>query len=180
MYEITMATPDDAAEICIIRDEAWIDTYPNEELRITKENIQVNARGLNGEFVPRRINWLKEKIANNGDNWIAYVGKDDGAVRGFVIASINDGNRRHINSLYVMPGYQSKGLGKILMQKALEWLGNSEDIYLEVTSYNHIAIHFYELFGFIKTDNIVEEEQGRPPFITPIPQAEMVRRAKSY
>ncbi len=55
MTEIKLASPDDAAVICQIRDEAWLDSYPNQDLGITKEQIRVNAQGKHGEFVPRRI-----------------------------------------------------------------------------------------------------------------------------
>lgn len=176
---IERAVPDNAEIICEIRDEAWIDTYPNERLGITPEAVKINAQGLNGEFIPRRIAGLKAKIAANNGTWIAYVAKVDGVVRGVVIASTDGTNRKFLNSLYVKPGFQGKGLGAKLMQRALNWLGNREDIYLEVTSYNDNAIRFYERFGFEKTNNKIEEEPNRPSFMIPVPQIEMVRRASS-
>lgn len=176
-FEVKLATPNDAEIICDIRDQAWLDTYPNEEMGITVEDVRINAQGQNGEFVPRRIAWLKGKISDGDDNWIAYVGKDDNDIRGFVIASTDDKGRKFVNSLYVKPGFQGKGLGKQLMQQALNWLGDKDDIYLEVASYNDDAIRFYERFGFVKTDNDTEEESDRPDYVTPIPQIEMVLRA---
>ena len=175
--EITAARPEDAAVICYIRDEAWLQTYPNEELGITKEQIRINAQGLHGEFVPRRIAWLQDKLSHMDSAWTAYVAKIDGTVRGFVIASTDEHGRKFLNSIYVEPGYQGHGLGGKLMQQALEFLGNEADIYLEVTSYNQNAIRFYERLGFVKTGNPVEEEADRPSYITPVPQIEMVLRA---
>lgn len=178
-FEIELATPDDAEVICDIRDEAWLDTYPNEEIGITVEDVRINAKGQKGEFVPRRVAWLKKKISAPDNNWVTYVGKDEDAIRGFVIASIDGKGRKFVNSLYVKPDFQGKGLGKQLMQQALNWLGNEDDIYLEVTSYNEDAIRFYERFGFVKTDNKVEEDPERPDYITPIPQIEMVLRVSN-
>ncbi len=171
---IEPATPSDAEAICQIRDDAWLQTYPNEELGITEENIRLNAQGKDGVFVPRRVAWLKGKLAEMDETWTAYVAKIDGVVRGFVIASTDDNGRKFLNSIYIEPGYQAKGLGSQLMQKALEFLGNDADIYLEVTSYNDNAIRFYERLGFIKTGNPVEEEADRPSYMTSVPQIEMV------
>ncbi|HUC87193.1 MAG TPA: GNAT family N-acetyltransferase [Candidatus Saccharimonadales bacterium] len=179
LTEIIRAVPNDAEVICSIRDAAWMGTYPNEELGITLEDVRINAQGLNGEFVPRRIAWFKQKIAEDDENWVAYVGKIDNDVRGFVVASRNDEGRRLVNSIYVEPGFQGKGLGRKLMDKALDWLGGEEDIYFEVASYNDAAIRFYERFGFEKTENKVEEEPDRPSYITPIPQIEMILKPAS-
>lgn len=176
--EIEPATPDDAEVMCSIRDEAWLATYPNEKLGITEANVRVNAQGLDGEFVPRRVAWLKDKITNTDGNWKAYVGKVDDEVRGFVIASTDDKGRNFLNSIYVKPRFQGEGIGSKLMQKALDWLGRDEDIYLEVANYNDNAISFYERLGFVKTDNEVREEIDRPSYITPIPQLEMILRPK--
>lgn len=178
LIEIELATPGDAETICRIRDEAWIDAYPSEELGLTAEDIRINAQGLNGEFVPRRVKWFKKKIAETNDDWIAYVGKMEGVVRGFVVASKDDSGRMFLNSLYVEPDSQGKGLGGKLMQTAMDWLGDDEDIYLEVASHNDKAIHFYEKFGFEKTDSIVPGDPDRPSYIKPIPQTEMVLRAR--
>lgn len=176
--KIELATPDDAEVICSIRDEAWIDAYPDEELGLTAENVKVNAQGLNGEFIPRRIAWFKKKIAEENENWITYVGKIDDVIRGFVVVSKDERGRNFINSVYVKPDFQGQGLGTKLIQKAFEWLGNSEDIYLEVASHNDHAIHFYEEFGFKKTGTIVEGDPDAPSYIKPIPQIEMVLKCK--
>ncbi|NJP03911.1 GNAT family N-acetyltransferase [Candidatus Gracilibacteria bacterium] len=46
----------------------------------------------------------------------------------------------------MLENYQGQGLGKRLMQKALEWFDNDEDIILETSSPD--AQRFYERFGF--------------------------------
>lgn len=172
--EVARALPDDAEIICDIRDRAWIDAYPNSKLGITAKDIEINAKGLHGEFVPKRIAWFKDKLAKNDENWICYTAQIDNVAVGFVIASNEDDGRKFINSIYIEPDFQGKGLGKTLMQQVLDWLGDDEDIYLEVLSYNQNAINFYKQFGFEQTDTTVPEEPNLPAFIKSLPQIEMI------
>lgn len=175
--EIEKAVPDDAEIICDIRDKAWIDTYPNPELGITAQDIEINAKGLHGEFVPRRIAYLKDKLTKpERADGATFVAKIDGKVVGFVDPSIEDGKRR-IGSIYVAPEAQGKGIGSKLMQQAFDWHGRGEDIFLEVVAYNQNAINFYKRFGFEQTDAPVPEEPNRPAFMKSLPQVEMVLKA---
>lgn len=175
---IERAVPGDAATICDIRDQAWIAAYPNPELGITAEDIKVNAQGLHGEFVPRRIAYLQKEIAaEDGINQVTFVAKVDGKVVGYVAPRHDADGHRMISMIYVLPEYQGKGIGSKLLQRALDWFGHDQDIFLEVVSYNQSAIHFYEKFGFEKTNNVPEEETGRPSYMKSIPQIEMVLRA---
>ena len=174
--EIVPATPDNAEIICDIRDKAWIDAYPNSELGITPQDIEINAKGLHGEFVPRRIAYLKEKLTTpNRPDGATFVAKSNGYVVGFVDPSIEDGKRR-IGAIYVTPEAQGTGIGSKLMQQALQWHGRNDDIFLEVVTYNQNAIDFYKRFGFEQTDTVVPEESNRPDFMKALPQIEMVLR----
>lgn len=176
---IKSASPDDAEIICDIRDKAWIEAYPNPELGITVKDIEINAKGLHGEFVPKRIAWFKEKLSKNDENWICFVAQTNNVTVGFVVASTEDDGKKFINSIYIEPTFQGKGLGTMLMQRALDWLGNDEDVYLEVLSYNQNAIDFYKRSGFEKTDAVVPLEEGAPDYIKPLPQIEMVLKTES-
>ena len=94
-----------------------------------------------------------------------------------MVASKEDGGRKIINSIYIEPPFQGKGIGSMLMKKALDWLGDDKDIYLEVLSYNQNAINFYKSFGFEQTDAIVPEEPNLPNLIKTLPQIEMMMKA---
>lgn len=178
VVEIVKATPDDAEIICDIRDQAWIEAYPNLELGITAKDIEVNAKGLNGEFVPKRIAYLKNKLSSpDRSDGATFVAKIDGKVVGFADPSIEYGKRR-VGAIFVAPEAQGKGVGSELMKQDLDWHGRDEDIYLEVIAYNQNAIDFYKRFGFVQTDAIVPEEDA-PDYIKPLPQIEMVLKAKT-
>lgn len=172
---IDRAMPQDAEVICDIRDRAWLESYPNDSLGITKDDIRMNAQGPNGEFVPRRIAYLKQQFAQNDHTGLrTYVAKVDNKIVGYTDPRIDEQGRKCIGAMYVAPEFQGCGVGGVLMRKALDVLGRDEDIYLEVVSYNNKAVGFYEHFGFQKTDALVPREEGRPDYLTDIPQIEMV------
>jgi len=176
---VERATPEDAEAICDIRDKAWLETYPNAELGITEDDIRLNAQGPNGEFVPRRIAYLKEQFAKDDGSGIGtFVAKVEGKVVGYSDPHIDERGRRRIGAMYVAPEAQGMGVGGKLMHQALDVLGRDEDIYLEVISYNHKAIGYYEHYGFEKTDAVIPEEEGRPSYMRSLPQIEMVLKAK--
>lgn len=173
--EIERATPDDAEIICDIRDRAWLEAYPNAELGITAGDVKLNAQGRNGEFIPRRIAHLKEKLAKNDDaNPGTFVAKIDGKVVGYMDPIIDEQGRRCIDALYVAPEAQGKGVGGKLMRKVLDLYGRDQDIFLNVVSYNQNAIDIYKHFGFEKIDTVVPEEPNRPAYLKSLPLIEMV------
>ena len=92
-----------------------------------------------------------QKIAHSGidNNWIAKDGDD-------VVGFITFGNCRdedladagEIFAIYVLEKYYGSGLGYLLMEKALEELGDRGKIALWVFKDNPRAIRFYRRFGF--------------------------------
>lgn len=175
---IERAVPEDAEVICDIRDVARIDAYPNAELGITAEQIRINCVGLNGEFLPRRVEHTRKQLGEaEGIDGTIFVAKIDGKVVGFADPDLDEKGRHFIGMIYVYPEYQGTGIGGKLMKAALDYFGREEDIYLEVVSYNEKSIGFYEHIGFEKTDEKASEEEGRPDFIVSLPQTVMVLRA---
>jgi len=178
--KIERAVPNDAETICDIRDRAWLKAYPNAELGVTEDDIRVNAQGRAGEFLPRRIAYLKERFTKDaGTSLTTFVARANGKVLGYVDPHIDEQNRRSISAIYVAPEAQGMGIGGKLMRQTLDLFGRDKDIFLEVVSYNQNAIDFYKRFGFEQTDAIVPEEEGRPDYLKSLPQIEMVLRAKS-
>ena len=91
------------------------------------------AQGPNGEYVPRRIAYLKEQLAKENDTGeTTFVAKIDGRVVGFINPRIDEQGHRRVGAIYVSPESQGEGVGSKLMKYALDCYGSDKDIYLEV------------------------------------------------
>ena len=174
---VERAVADDAEAINNVLRQTWLNTYPNEQAGITEEDIRLRVEGENGERIPERIQRWKDNIEKADDSKAVYVARINGRVIGMTAPGITDGRRR-VGALYVLPEAQGMGVGKMLMEKGLEWHGDNEDIYLAVASYNQKAIDFYGHYGFEKTGAVIEDE-GDVYGNTKIPEIEMVRKAKT-
>lgn len=171
---VELARSEDAEKISELLRVTWMATYPNEAEGITEEDIRLRTEGANGERIPKNIeNWRKriEATDNSGAVFVARIGND---IVGMAGPGIINGER-HVGALYVLPGAQGKGVGSKLMKQLLGWHGDTEDIYLNVASYNQNAINFYERFGFTTTDKQVVDE-GNVYGDTKIPEIQMVLR----
>lgn len=119
----------------------------------------------------------KRRIARYSDpKFHIWVAESGGKVVGFCSA-VKEREVNRIMAIYVLPNYQSRGIGKSLMIKAFDWLGDSKDISVNVVRYNDNAIRFYERMGFEKTDREgVFDDIARLPTGKVIPEIQMVKR----
>jgi GNAT superfamily N-acetyltransferase len=174
---IERALPEDAEAVSELLRQTWLATYPNAKAGITEEDIRLRTEGENGERIPQNVENWRKRIESDDGSVAVFVARTDGKVLGMAALGIIDGKRK-IGAMYVLPEAQGKGVGSILMQNALEWHGDKEDIYLLVASYNQNAIDFYKRFGFEQTDTPIVDE-GNVYGDTHIPEIKMIKRAKS-
>lgn len=170
--QVIEAIPGDVYAIRQIQKLTWLDTYPNLEVGITREDIETRFASDDTEEGKKRMEERRQRFYN--PNRHMYVAKDGEKVIGFSGAEKEEHNGR-IQSLYLLPEYQGHGVGRKLMEAALTWLGSEQDIYLNVASYNDKAIAFYEKFGFKKTGKDVTDPVAVLPSGKTIPEIEMVR-----
>lgn len=139
---ITVASQDDVPAILAIRRITWLATYPDDKYGITysdiEEHLDKKDRGAAKIWRRRMETGVKSRT------WIARIRS---GIVGFVSARKGD-SCNQLMALYVHPEYQGQGVGTVLMDEALKWLGVKQKIKLEVVSYNTAAIGFYGKFGF--------------------------------
>lgn len=165
--EIQEASISDAEALSNIQKNTWIDTYISEEYGITKEDILAKGMGT-----PLHI--AKWEATIEKPNTKAFVAKVSGVAVGFCFAK-KEGNQGRIGSIYILPEFHAKGLGRKLMDQAILYLGRENPILLEVATYNKNAINFYKKMGFKETGGQIAEDQTvRFPNGMILPEIEMV------
>lgn len=166
--EIKEATTDDVFGISDVQKESWLATYPNKEFGITKEDILSENFHSEGR-IEKRIDIIK----NTNSNTKFFVAKDGEKVVGYCCAQkFEDFNK--IKSIYILPDFKRRGIGKGLLNKAFEFFEDNKPIKLSVAIYNQNAIDFYEKLGFVKGQKFEQNPEGVFVSGREIPEIEMI------
>lgn len=169
--QVTDGITDDAEGILEVQKTTWIDTYQNEELGITKKDIQARFN-FTAEERAEKIENCKKSINDLSSHF--WVAKDKGEVIGFSVTRKWD-DHNEIRAIYVLPDFQWKGVGKRLFEKGLEWLGSDKEIRIGVASYNKKAIDFYKNFGFVENIRPYTLEPHTLPSGKVIPEIQLIK-----
>lgn len=173
--KVSKAVPDDALGINTVFYKAWLATYPNEEAGITVEDIEESYKD---RLSPERIEKGKERLRNTSENELRLVAKAGGEVIG-VSRVIRDEEFNKLQTLYVLPEHQGKGVGTALWEEGKKFLDTTKDTVLEVATYNTNAINFYKKLGFEDTGRRITDERFRMKSGNIVPELEMKRRKES-
>jgi GrpB-like predicted nucleotidyltransferase (UPF0157 family)/ribosomal protein S18 acetylase RimI-like enzyme len=161
--------PEDARDIQEVFYKTWLDTYPNEEAGITVEDIEDKYKDV---FTDEAIQTRAEKITHPAEGQTMFVARDGSKVVGFCRV-IQEEDRSKLSTIYVLPEYQGKGVGRSLWNDAQNVLDKSKDIFVEVATYNTNSIEFYKKLGFEDTgrrfNDVIPMKSGAT-----IPEMEMV------
>ncbi len=168
---VSLASPEDALAIVKIQAEVWLQTYPNEALGITKEDIL--AKNLAN---PLRAERWRKTIESTDKGYRVWVAKDGGDVIGYCLAKRGE-QENYVDALYLLAEYQGKGVAQQLMAEAFAWLGSAKPIGLGVVTYNARAIAFYRKLGFRES---TESPEPVPPLPSGriLPVVKMIKRAE--
>ena len=156
---VRLAAGEDVPAIVGIRCRVWHDTYPNERHGITVEDIE------SLHFAAPRIyeRWCR-RVESPGLGHRTWVAERKGTVLGFLHAY--DANGPWINSLDVDPPARRTGVGRALLEEALDHFGLGASVGLQVVAYNDRAIAFYRAMGFFPSGEAVPPvapfPSGRP------------------
>ena len=168
--EIRDASPDDAEAINTVLYEAWLATYPNEEAGVTIEDIEDSYKD---RFSDERLKKSRERLTNLPENERRLVAVSGDRVIGVARVIREEGNGK-LQTLYVLPEYQGKGVGTALWEEGKRFFDPGQDIYLEVADYNENAINFYKRLGFTETGKRIVDERFRMKSGSIVPEIEMV------
>ncbi|MDO8510392.1 MAG: GNAT family N-acetyltransferase [bacterium] len=166
---IENARPSDARGIQTVFYKTWLDTYPNEQYGITRDDVEDRYK----EAFTTRLVKRENQIQNLPPNHRFFVARDRGSVTGVCHAIVHN-DRNELQAIYVLPEYQGKGIGKMLWERALNFFDPRKDIYVKVAVYNQKAIGFYKRFGFQETGKTFSDERFRMKSGALIPELELV------
>ncbi len=151
---IDVAQPDDVEALYDLVCKTWLATYPNEEIGITKEDIESR---FTETMTPQWIAEQKENLSHESSDEIVVIAKLNGRVVG-MCSVVTSGDINEISALYVLPEYQKKGVGNQLLEKIHTFLDPEKETQIQVASYNIAAVDFYTSHGFeVKSGELFDE-----------------------
>ena len=134
--KIRKAINSDAVNISALGICTWIDTYA------TTGVFDKISRYIHTEFTETKIlEIIKSKTV--------YVCFEEDHLFGYMVLGPEDKNKIEIETLYVLPGFKRKGIGRMLLDHAAG--SQSKTYWLSVWELNHNAIGFYINNGFKET-----------------------------
>ena len=133
----------DREEIKDLVKKTWVDTYVYGNIK--KEDI-LNFFKKSKKKLP-----IKPQIISPAySNIHSYVAIYNKKIVG-VLTLIEKKDYFYLKQLYILPSFQNKKIGSLLLRKAFSIASTSSKIHLEVASYNKKAIGFYKKNGFRRT-----------------------------
>ena len=85
-----------------------------------------------------------------------------------------------LQTIYVLPEFQGKGIGKMLYAGAVRFCDTSKKLIVQVATYNNTAIAFYQKLGFVDTGKRFQDERFRFKSGAIIPEMELEIEAGKY
>lgn len=168
------AIPEDAKAITNVYYKTWLETYPNNQLGITRDDIEESYKD---SFSEENIIKAEKRIQELPSNVKSLVAKVNGLIVGVATMVINKSNNQ-LKTIYVLPEYQGHGIGKKLWEEARRFCDPTKDIIVQVATYNKNTIEFYKKLGFVDTGKRFTDDKFTFKSGTKLPEMEMVIKAE--
>lgn len=173
LVSVVLAKPPDMGDIRKVTRQSWVETYVNSSKGIYKEDI--DSKFLL-DYTKEGKKLAKDRLKNFFNKKTrVFVAKVDDNIVGYCVA-VKDKGKNRIQAIYILKKFQGIGIGKKLLTQCLDWLGNDDEIHINVADYNTNAIHFYEHFGFYKVNDGKVVKLHALPTGTKIGEIEMVKK----
>lgn len=133
----------------------------NERIEIIEERIGsaeyvdfLKRTDLGSQYPKERFSERIEKLVKNAS--ISLVARNEAGTAVGVLFGLTDyAYWLFLTDLGVDRAYERQGIGKLLMQRALELAGGEKDIAVYLVA-NENAIPFYEKLGMEKSDEVMQ------------------------
>jgi len=101
----------------------------------------------------RKSNFAQRKtelLSKAGGGLLVLLGQSENTTIAYCVCTIDEKQQGEIDSIYVAPTHQHRGIGTALMSAAMAWLADLgvKDISVDVMAGNDDAVAFYARFGF--------------------------------
>ena len=156
-----IAYPNDAAAIAHLHAESWRNTYRG----------MMSDAYLDGDVFTERLKKWQARFDNPKDNQHIIVALQNDELAGFACVYGADDEKwgSLIDNLHVRPDLKGQGIGKQLIQKAMDWARENypeQGIYLLVFEANEASRRFYEAMGGTNAERkLYENEDGTEGYV---------------
>ena len=147
MIRIARPSPADARAISDLLYRTWLATYPNADAGITAEDI---VHRFETERTEAAMADFARRLAEPSDAPLRLCAWQDDTMVG-VCRVFTRPDHLKLQTLYVLPQYQRRGIGRQLWAEAQRLLGDPGKAIVHVAAFNAGAIRFYESLGFVDT-----------------------------
>ena len=137
------ATRNDAETIASMHTESWRDAYRG----ILPDSY------LDGQVADERANLWRSRFSSLGsDRFLVVLTESPRGLVGFACVLLDEDSQwgARLDNLHVLPGWKSRGVGRLLFGRAAQWVMSTEPgwpIHLWVFEANAGARRFYDALG---------------------------------
>jgi len=133
--DIRLATKSDSKKLATLAITTWIDTYADE--------------GINDVFSEYALSrFTAENMEKLIENNHVIVAESNFGIIGYALVSQPEDGKSEIETVYILPRFQGKGVGQKLMDAII--VNNENDLWLKCADYNPQALKFYRNYGFVE------------------------------
>ena len=142
---VRTASARDIEQISLLLNQVWHHTY---DLIYGPQKIDEITQKWHAS------DQLRLKLAAHDSEFL--VADDGTKIAGVASASITKLNQVKLHQLYILPEFQGRGVGRLLLEEIEGSFIDAREIFLEVEEKNTAAIRFYQKHGFREGGNTTE------------------------